>query len=500
MKEKYNANPSARNPQISKKQSFLGNGSEIFQISSRLSAISSGGISLFRKFVRQIQLPQILERSVCLLKQPREYQDSDHILSLVFSALNGSQRLEDLKLLRNDSAFKQALGMESLPDSTTAGDFLRRFDKTQICALQSAINQVREKVWNQTRPFDSVKEVYIDIDGTVAPTEANCKEGIHYCAHKKQWGYGPLIVSLAQTKEVLFLENRSANRPSHEGCVPWIRSAIELVSPHAKKICLRGDTDFSLTDYLDEWNQSVDFVFGYDSHPNLVAKANKLKNAQWKRLGRKQRQAGAKTRAKKQNYREEIVEESEWLNLKTIQEDVAEIQYRPAKCKRSYRMIILRKLIHACQAGDWLYDEYDYFFYITNKSEESAEAIIELANQRCDQENVISQLKSELGAMNLPVESLISNWAHMVITTLAWNLKSWLAQTLEISGVTSAYHLRKMEWRTFLNRWIRIPVQVLVQGRRVVFRILSSSPQAKNLLQAANALNRKPALTSVNNV
>jgi hypothetical protein len=102
--------------------------------------------------------------------------------------------------------------------------------------------------------------------------------------------------------------------------------------------------------------------------------------------------------------------------------------------------------------------------------------------------------------MNLPVESLISNWAHMVITTLAWNLKSWLAQTLEISGVTSAYHLRKMEWRTFLNRWIRIPVQVLVQGRRVVFRILSSSPQAKNLLQAANALNRKPALTSVNNV
>lgn len=484
-----------------KSSGIFGNGREIFETSSRLSAISSGGISLIRLFMRQFGLAQTIEKAVHLLKQPRKYLDSDHILSLVFNTFFGGQRLEDMKLLRHDQAVKKALGMASLPDSTTAGDFLRRFDQQQIEALQQGINEVRAEVWKKTRPFDSLKEVYIDIDGTVAPTEAGCKEGIDYCSYKKLWGYGPLIVSVAQTKEVLFLKNRPANNASHTGCAPYIRSALELVSPHAPKICLRGDTDFSLTEYLDEWDQSADFVFGYDAKNNLVKKAKKISEKSWKQLERKQRTIATQPRQRPHNYREEIVETTDWKNIKTIREDIAEIEYQPLKCKKPYRLVILRKQIHARCAGDWLYDEFDYFFYITNKTEESAEQIIELANQRCDQENVIAQLKSELGAMNLPVDNLLSNWAHMVITSLAWNIKSWLALTLEKLGMGRAYHtMRKIEWRTFLNRWIRIPVQVLEQGRRVVFRILSDSPQAQDLMEAAHTLKRLSEYQSEMNV
>jgi hypothetical protein len=441
--------------------------------------------------MRQFGLASTIENSVQLLKQPREYSDSDHILSQVFNTFFGGQRLEDMKLLRQDDAVKKALGMASLPDSTTAGDFLRRFDQEQIDALQDGINEARSTVWNKTRPFDSIKEVYIDIDGTVAPTEAGCKDGIHYCSYKKLWGYGPLIVSVAPTKEVLFLKNRPANNASHAGCASYIRSALQLVSPHAKKICLREDTDFSLTEYLDEWDLSADFVFGYDAKKNLVEKAEKIPEKTWKTLERKQRAIATEPRQRPHNYREEIVEETDWTNIKTIREDIAEIEYQPLKCKKPYRLVILRKQIHARRAGDWLFDEFKYFFYITNKTEAGAERIIELANQRCDQENVIAQLKSELGAMNLPVDNLLSNWAHMVITALAWNIKSWLALTLEKLGMSRAYHrMRKIEWRTFLNRWIRIPVQVLEQGRRVVFRVLSDSPQAQDLMEAVQTLKR----------
>ena len=451
--------------------------------------------------MRQFGLADTIEKSVKLLKQPREYSDSDHILSQVFNTFFGGHRLEDMKTLRQDQAVKKALGMDSLPDSTTAGDFLRRFDQTQICGLQRGINEARAAVWSKTHPFDSLKEVYIDIDGTVASTEANCKEGIHYCSYKQQWGYGPLIVSVAQTKEVLFLKNRPANSVSHEGCATWIRSALDLVSPHAKKICLRGDTDFSLTEHLDEWDQSADFVFGYDAKPNLVEKAEKIPAKTWKALERKQRTIATQPRKRPHNYREEIVGENDWTKIKTIREDIAEIQYQPQKCKKPYRLVILRKLIHASRAGDWLFDEFKYFFYITNKTVESAEQIVELANQRCDQENVIAQLKSELGAMNLPVDSLLSNWAHMVITTLAWNIKAWLALTLEKLGMNRAYHvMRKIEWRTFLNRWIRIPVQVLEKGRRVVFRVLSDSPQAQDLMEAVQTLKRLSECKSEVNV
>jgi len=57
---------------------------------------------------------------------------------------------------------------------------------------------------------------------------------------QRDLGYAPLIISLANTREVLYLVNRPGNVVSHEGCVPWIDRAIELVRPYAGEITLRG--------------------------------------------------------------------------------------------------------------------------------------------------------------------------------------------------------------------------------------------------------------------
>jgi hypothetical protein len=39
-----------------------------------------------------------------------------------------------------------------------------------------------------------------------------------------------LIVSLANTKEILFMENRPGNVASHQGAAKWIDKAIVLVT------------------------------------------------------------------------------------------------------------------------------------------------------------------------------------------------------------------------------------------------------------------------------
>jgi len=56
------------------------------------------------------------------------------------------------------------------------------------------------------------------------------------------------------------------------------------------------------------------------------------------------------------------------------------------------------------------------------------------ANDRCNQENLIEQLKNGVRAMQMPVDNLLSNWAYMVMASLAWTLMAWFALSLPETG------------------------------------------------------------------
>jgi hypothetical protein len=144
-------------------------------------------------------------------------------------------------------------GAQRIPDPTTSGDFTRRFDQAAIVDLMEAINSTRQRVWKE-QPRGFLSHAFIDTDGTIAGTFGECKGGIGL-SYKGIWGYAPLIISLANTREVLYLVNRPGNVVSHEGCVPWIDRAIELVRPHAGEVTLRGNTDFTLSGELDRSRQ-----------------------------------------------------------------------------------------------------------------------------------------------------------------------------------------------------------------------------------------------------
>ena len=224
-----------------------------YEHSGRVRGVASGGIGAMHCLARHTGLVAAIDERVEVLKVHLPYHESDHVLGIAYNILCGGTCLQDIEQRRQDEVYLDTLGAQRIPDPTTAGDFCRRFDEAAIDDLQHAINATRVRVW-RAQPAAFFDEAVIDADGTLAETTGQCKEGMAL-AYTGVWGYHPLVVSLANTQEPLFLINRSGNRPSAEGAAERFDQARTLCRDAGfRRITFRGDTDFSQTRHLDRWD------------------------------------------------------------------------------------------------------------------------------------------------------------------------------------------------------------------------------------------------------
>src|SRR5580704_1497519 len=467
-----------------------------YEIGERGRGIGYGGIGAMHLLVRKLGLAEAIDRRLHLLRFHRPYHESDHVLNLAYNALCDGTCLEDIELRRNDEVFLDALGARRIPDPTTAGDFCRRFKPEDVHTLLDIFNDVRKKAW-AGQPDEFFAQARIDADATLVDTTGECKQGMDI-AYNGSWGYHPLVVSLANTGEVLSLINRSGNRPSHEGAAAEIDQAIAVCRARGfRQILVRGDTDFTLTQHLDRWDaDGVQFIFGADVTPNLHVLADYLPASAWQTLTRPPRyEVKTEPRRRPENVKQPIVVERGFQNIRLVSETVAEFDYRPSACRKSYRMIVVRKNLSVEKGEQVLFDDYRYFFYLTNDRTSSAADIVYRANNRCNQENLHAQLKHGVCALQAPVDNLVSNWAYMVMTALAWNLKAWLALQLpEQPGRWAERHRSEkqtvltMEFKTFINAFVRLPCQILRTSRRLVYRLVSWNPWQPVFFRMLDAL------------
>jgi Transposase DDE domain group 1 len=458
-----------------------------YEIAERVHGIAYGGIGALHLLARRIGLIDAIDKGLHLLKIHLPYHESDHVLNIGYNAVCNGDCLQDIELRRNDVNFLDALGAQRIPDPTTAGDFCRRFHPYHVNLLQDIFDEVRIGVWKQ-QPDQFFDQAVLDADGTLVATDAECKEGVDI-AYDGTWGYHPLLISLANTREVMRIVNRPGNRPSHEGAADALDSAAAACFRGGfRKVLLRGDTDFSQTQHLDHWDADprLRFIFGYDAKANLIDMAEHLPESAWKKLHRRQPPEPATgPRQRAANVKDALVRAHEFETLRLQSEEVAEFNYRPVACQKEYRMVVVRKNISREKGELRLFDEIRYLFYITNEwVADAGEIVIGPcgANGRCNQENLIQQIHAGVPALKAPLDTLVSNWAYMVMTSLAWNLKAWAALSLPESGRWAEKHraeklwLLGIEFKTFINAMIAIPCQIVQQARRLVYRVLAYNP------------------------
>ena len=454
-----------------------------YEIADRTQATAAGGIGAIHLLVRKLGLAEAINRSLGVLKINLPYHDSDHVLNIAYNLLAGGKCLEHLELRRHDAAYMDALGARRIPDPTTAGDFCRRFDAPRIYCLQQVFNAARRKVWRQ-QPAAFFEEAILDADGTMVETTGECKEGMEI-NYKGQWGYHPLVVSLANTSEPLYVVNRPGNRPSHEQAAWYFDRAIELCRKGGfQKILLRGDTDFTQSAHLDGWDaEGVRFIFGIDAMSNLYERAENLPENAWKELRRRPKYAvQTGPRQRPVNVKQQVVEQRQFEDIRLVKEYVAEFRYRPTQCSKAYRVVVLWKDLEVHRGQQKLFDDARCFFYITNDGQTPAEEIVFTANGRCNQENLLQQLKSGVRSLSAPVDSLLSNWAYMVMASLAWSLKAWAALLLPEAGRWKEKRqeekrtLLRMDFATFRRALLNVPAQIVRTGRKIIYRLLAWNP------------------------
>lgn len=450
-------------------------------ISSETSdATPYGGLALAAGLVKRLDLARDLNRELSLLTSHRPYHESDHVLTHAYNLYSGGTCIEDIADLQTSEPVRRMLGANRIPDPTTAGDFLRRFDADSLRSLDRAIDQAQEKVWKQRYGKKKAERAIVDLDSCVRPVYGDQKEGTDF-TYKGSFGYHPLVISLAGTLECLRLVNRSGNEPSAAGSEDHLRDLFPMLGRRFKEVIVRGDSAFAkqaIFDACEEAGQSFAIVSAQQK--NFARLFEALPGEAWKpyRQRGKSEVPVHKRRKRGENRRRERTLARNKRNLQLKKQWIAEIPYRPERSDQTYRLIARYQTIDEHDQGE-LFTLTRFRYILTNlPSKISAEEAMDLTYQRCDQENLIEQLQSGVAGMRMPTGGMLSNGAFLTCARLAHNLKPWLAQTV------LPLETMRWEWKRFRRAFVYCAARVVRTARQTHVRFADSHRFAGAILAA----------------
>lgn len=429
-----------------------------------------GGLALGARLMATLKAPQLIDGALSLLRTHRPFHESDHVLTHVYNLFIGGSCIEDIADLQHSEAARRILGASRLPDPTTAGDFLRRFQSADIDALDGVGDDLHRAAWKRRYGRRKQKLALVDLDSHLHHIYGSQKEGADF-TYKGGYGYHPLVVSMAGTQECLRIVNRSGNVVSADGADDALESVVPLLKERFRRIIVRGDSAFAQQPIYDVCERhGMHFAIVSPCHTNLGALADAIPERCWRpfRANPTQSKAKRKKRKRGKNIRSRRARERGKRDLKLVKQWVAEIDYMPARSDQTYRLVIRRQRIEESSQGE-LFELWRYRFVITNLPKATpADEVVRLTYRRCDQENVIEQLQNGIAAMHMPTGNFLANSAFLVCSRIAHNMKAWLAM------LSLPDEVMRWEWKRFRKAFVFLAARVVNRGGQVIVRFADS--------------------------
>ena len=435
--------------------------------------LSWSGLVIVRDLIERLGVASAIDAGLRILRRCKWYCESDHILTLIYNMLSGGQTLADINRLGEDEALKRVLGSDRIPHATTVGKFLWRFggkeDKHRqgVQELRETTEAIQQKAFGLL-PRERRRLATLDWDSSIHEVYGEKKEGADW-AYNNTWSYSVLYGTLAETGDMVYVGLREGYRHTSYGTKEVVPGTIDRVSKHFREVRLRADSGYysqGLANICKE--RGVEYFIVAKQHKNLMNAVREIPDNDWKSFDNKELQAagrGRRRRKRRANLKREIRERRKPNSWFKGEPEVATMMFKPKSWKKARRYVIKRTpMIDKDDQQLYLDDglrRYAYWIVVSN-SKRSNGQVLRIAQGRGNQENLIKDCKYGLGLAHVPTGSLAANQAYFVIAGLAWNLKTWMLNLLDLGDGAV------MRCQRFLYQWICHAGVVAKTGRNTV--------------------------------
>ena len=201
-----------------------------------------GGLEIFRRFLDRSGFTQRLREVFSIRRFDSDYGSFRITLALIGMLLVGGRRLRHLPLLERDPIFLRFTRLQQLPTARTVS---RTLQETTV-AVRERLGELLRAVAYDTARRARLSRLTLELDGTVLRTGvsvAGAERGYNP-HHPKDRSYYPLTVHLAQTGQLLAVNNRAGNVQDAEGALEvldfLVRDLRQQLGPRHLEVRLDG--------------------------------------------------------------------------------------------------------------------------------------------------------------------------------------------------------------------------------------------------------------------